>query len=153
MTRDEAFALWASKHDMADGLPWETDRKVLLAVFTAGWDAHEEAGKQTMMFASDAITAEAIYAEYPRKESRGTAIKAINRAMKACPPPALLAAVKEYAAVVRTWPMSARFGPDGRSFIPMCASWMNGEKWRDDRTTWKRGANVAQPVRFQNTYE
>jgi hypothetical protein len=154
MNKQEAFALWASKAGMDDGhLPWETDRKVLETVFTAGWDAHVEAGKQTVMFAVDEITPEAIYAAYPRKEGRGDAIRAISKAMKKVKPADLLKAVQDYAAVVKTWPQTARFAADGRSLIPMPARWMNDERYADDRTTWQRGGAVAHPSQFQRTYQ
>lgn len=153
MTKDEAFTLWASKHDMTAGLPWEPSHDLLKTVFTAGWDAKVEADKQTTLFPVDEITPEVIYAAYPRKEGRGDAIRAIGKAMKKIKPADLLKAVQDYAAVVKTWPQTARFSADGRSLIPMPARWMNDERYADDRTTWQRGGQVANPSQFSRTYQ
>lgn len=158
MTKDEAFALWASKAGMDDGhLPWETSKDLLKTVFTAGWDAKVEADKQTdLPFTDDAQpTAADIYAAYPRHEGRGAAIKAIEKALRVSDltPAGMLRVVKEYAAVVKTWPQTARFTTDGRSLIPLCSTWMNQERYADDRTTWQRGGQVAHPSQFSRTYQ
>jgi len=157
MTRDEAFALWASKHDMADGLPWETDRKVLLAVFTAGWAAHEEAGKQTDMFPATTedvgtITAADIYAAYPRHEGRGAALKAISKAMGKIAATDLLQATKDYAAAVRTWAPTVRYTAAGSDTVPMPTTFFNQERWTDDRQSWQRGAVKHTPAAFSKSY-
>jgi len=156
MTRDEAFALWASKHNMADGLPWETDRKVLLAVFTAGWDAHEEAGKQVMMFAPSilevCIKAEDIYSVYPRHAGRGAAIKAIEKAMTKVDVATLLDAVQAYAAAVKTWPPTARYTCAGVDTVPHPATWFNQERWTDDRAEWVKGAVKHHQSQFGQKY-
>lgn len=155
MTKDEAFALWASKAGMDDGhLPWETDRKVLETVFSAGWDAKVEADKQAVMTLTDDAqpTAADIYEAYPRHEGRGAAIKAIEKAMKRVHPRVLMDAVEEYATAVKSWPQTARFTPDGRSLVPLCSTWMNQERYADDRTTWQRGGQVAHPSQFGRTY-
>ncbi len=160
MTREEAFALWSDKHDLADGLPWEMDSNVARTIFNAGWDAKTEAAKQTDMFPVateegqdvSTVTAADIYDAYPRHESRGDAIKAIQKTMKVVPPDKLMAIVKQYAAAVREWPQTARFTVDGRSLIPLCGTWMNKERWRDDPAVWKRGV-AAVPSQFGRTYQ
>jgi hypothetical protein len=156
MTRDEAFALWASKHDLSAGLPWEPSKDLLKTVFTAGWDAHEEAGKQTVMFppAGDGfgVYAQDLYAIYPRHEGRGAAIKAIEKALKKVDPLELLKAVQEYAAAVKTWPPTARFTASGSDTYPLPATWFNQERWTDDRQSWQRGAVKHTPAAFSKSY-
>ena len=163
MTKDEAFTLWASKHDMTAGLPWEPSHDLLKTVFSAGWDAKTEADKQTEMplggghdyTSAPDITAADIYEAYPRHEGRGAAIKAIEKAIasKKVHRAALYQAVLEYAAAVKTWPQTARFTTDGRSLIPLATTWVNQERWTDDRATWQRGGVVAHPSQFGRTYQ
>jgi hypothetical protein len=71
--------------------------------------------------------AEKIYAAYPRKVARGAAITAIAKALEKIDFAALLQAVEEYAA--------ARFGQQ-TCFTPHCATWMNQERWLDERDDW-----------------
>ena len=157
MNKDEAFALWASKHGMDDGhLPWEIDAKVLMTVFTAGWDAHVESLKQaTMLFATptDSRTAEEIYAAYPRKVGRAAALKSIEKAMDLCESSALYKAVLDYAAAVKTWAPTARFTASGTDTVPHPTTWFNQERWTDDRSEWQRGGQKANPSQFSKTYQ
>jgi hypothetical protein len=168
MTKEEAFILWSDKHDLADGLPWELDSNVARTIFNAGWDARGEASKQTDMFpvataegqdvanlsATDGqITADEIYAAYPRKVGRAAAIKAIERAMKKVAPAILLQAVKDYAAAVKTWPPTARFTVVGTDTVPHTATWMNQERWTDDRSEWVKGAVKHSVSQFGRKYE
>lgn len=163
MTKEEAFTLWAEKHDVSDGLPWEVSKDLLKTVFSAGWDAKTEADKQTDLplggghdyTSAPDITAADIYEAYPRHEGRGAAIKAIEKAMRTSDlsPSGLLNAVKEYATAVKAWPQTARFTTDGRSLVPLCSTWMNQERWTDDRATWQRGGMVAHPSQFGRTYQ
>lgn len=165
MTKDEAFALWASKHNMDDGhLPWETDSKVLLAVFTAGWDAHAESLKQATMpweGASDSapagvfsgISPEEIYAAYPRKVGRAAAIQAIKKAMAKVNPAKLYNAVMDYANAVKTWAPTTRYTAAGVDTCPMPTTWFNQQRWTDDRSEWLRGGQKANPSQFSKTYQ
>jgi hypothetical protein len=162
MNKDEAFTLWASKHGMDDGhLPWETDRKVLLTVFTAGWDAHAESLKQAELFPVASpegqdhgdVSAADIYAAYPRHEGRGAAIKAIEKAMKKLPPGVLMQATKDYAAAVKTWAPTVRYTTAGSDTVPMPTTWYNQERWTDDRAGWQRGGQKANPSQFSKTYQ
>lgn len=80
---------------------------------------------------------EQIYGYYPRKVGKGSALKAIQRALKKTSPDALEAAVREYAAAVASWPK------EERQFVPHPATWFNQERWNDDRAEWKREAKKS----------
>lgn len=67
------------------------------------------------------------WAVYPRKEGKGHARKAFPKAVKKIGWDALLSAVHEY----RDW--CQRSGEEKR-FIPHPATWLNGERWNDERT-------------------
>jgi hypothetical protein len=94
------------------------------------------------------ILAADIYAAYPRKEARGDAIRAIEKAMASVAPDRLLEATKAYATATASWPA------DERQFIPHPATWFNRGSYHDDRATWTRskpaGAPVQQPMRMLN---
>ncbi len=92
------------------------------------------------------ITAEMIYAAWPVKKARGAAITAIKKAMKKEKPEELLAAVKELAACYANWPATEK------QYLPMCSTFMNQERWADDRATWRKGAAAA-PSQFTKKYE
>lgn len=92
------------------------------------------------------ITAEMIYAAWPVKKARGAAITAIKKAMKKEKPEELLAAVKELAACYANWPATEK------QYLPMCSTFMNQERWADDRATWRKGA-AATPSQFTKKYE
>ena len=191
MTLDEAFTKFAATR--SHGLPWEIGADDLRAIFTAGWHAHYEAGRQTDMFPgtlnanvaqsaehlfckqevvgsipsvgsnSDAaaakfalenaphdhdhlpITAEDIYAAYPRKVGKQAAVKAINKAAKRVGSLSeLLSCTKAYAAATATWPAA------DKQFIPHPATWFNRGSYDDDPKEWVRGA-AATPSQFRET--
>ena len=191
MTLDEAFTKFAATR--SHGLPWEIGADDLRAIFTAGWHAHYEAGRQTDMFPgtlnanvaqsvehlfckqevvgsipsvgsnSDAaaakfalenaphdhdhlpITAEDIYAAYPRKVGKQAAVKAINKAAKRVGSLSeLLFCTKAYAAATATWPAA------DKQFIPHPATWFNRGSYDDDPKEWVRGA-AATPSQFRET--
>lgn len=193
MTLDEAFTKFAATR--SHGLPWEIGADDLRAIFTAGWHAHYEAGRQTDMFPgtlnanvaqsvehlfckqevvgsipsvgsnSDAaaakfalenaphdhdhlpITAEDIYAAYPRKVGKQAAVKAINKAAKRVGSLSeLLSCTKAYAAATATWPAA------DKQFIPHPATWFNRGSYDDDPKEWVRGA-AATPSQFTKKYE
>lgn len=152
MTMDEAFAKWAKNHELYD-LPWQIDQKVLRGAFEAGWMAHAEAGKQTLIpVADDAVTAEdmaeAIYKTYPRKVGKAAAIKAIAKALRLSDhsPAGLLNATRRYADAVAKWPA------EDKKFIPHPATWFNRGSYDDDPKEWQRGAAAA-PSQFSKTYQ
>lgn len=92
-----------------------------------------------------AISAEMVYAAYPRKEAKQDALKAISKAAVRCPLPRLLAATQAYAAAVAKWPI------DDRQYVPHPASWFNGGRYDDDPANWERKSGghalPAQPAR------
>ena len=83
-----------------------------------------------------------IYQLYPRKEARADAIKAIEKALRKVTAEALKEAVSAFA--------NAKQGQEAK-FIPHPATWFNGERWTDDRSTWaawrQDGFTPAQPPR------
>ena len=68
-----------------------------------------------------------IFHAYPRLVARGAALRAIAKALKAVPFAELLEAVREYAR--------AREGQE-RQYTPHCSTWMNQERYADDREEW-----------------
>jgi hypothetical protein len=98
------------------------------------------------------VTAEDIYAAYPRKVGKQAAIKAIKKAIKALggafgkPEVELLILTKQYAAAVATWPAA------DKQFIPHPATWFNRGSYDDDPKEWVRGTAAA-PSQFSKKYE
>jgi hypothetical protein len=172
----EAFELSYAKHG-GNNLPWEISKDAYLNIFHFGWQAHAESLKQTDMFpgswdkdnlrpvsltgqkpdpcsvvtsvqvgcGAPTITAEEIYAFWPVKKARGAAIKAIEKAMKKESPLVLLKAVQELAMCYGKWPVAER------QYLPMCSTFFNQERWADDRSTWRKGADAA-TSQFSKTY-
>ena len=150
MNRDEAYALAAKACDVQE---WHHDADSFKAGFNAGWDTHIESLKQTQLplgpnhdHAAPRIStlAEEIWSHWPVKKARGAAIPAIGKAIKKVGAEALLQAVKDYAKALETWPAQ------DRQYIPMCSTWMNQERWMDDRKEWVRGA-AAMPSQFSRS--
>ena len=82
---------------------------------------------------------QSLYEAYPRKQGAAASTKAIVGALKKEKFETLLAAVTEYAACVRSWTKEERHGKDGRSdFCPLASTWFNQERWRDDRSGWRK---------------
>jgi hypothetical protein len=81
-----------------------------------------------------AAIVDAIYAAYPRKEGKGAAREAIKKALKKNKVKAgdLLEAVCAYAEATKKWPVQ------DLGYIPHCATWINQERWEDDRSIWTR---------------
>lgn len=93
------------------------------------------------------ITAEDIYAAYPRKVGKQAAVKAINKAAKRVGSLSeLLSCTKAYAAATATWPAA------DKQFIPHPATWFNRGSYDDDPKEWVRGA-AATPSQFTKKYE
>ena len=88
-------------------------------------------------------TAEDIYAIWPVKKGRGAAIPAIKKAMKKVAPECLYEAVNAFSHAFQTWPA------EDRQYCPMCSTFMNQERWLDDRSTWRRGT-AQQTIRTAN---
>lgn len=181
MTMDEAFAKWAKNHELYD-LPWQIDQKVLRGAFEAGWMAHAEAGKQTLMLHVDdertavglptvgAVVdriaersmAEMIYKAYPRKVGKGAAMKAIQKAIAWCQKrDAVETDLGGGARGGADWLLSqvqaytkavSRWPTEERKFVPHPATWFNQERYLDDPKEWQRGA-AAVPSQFTKTYQ
>jgi len=108
------------------------------------------------------VTAEDIYAAYPRKVGKQAAIKAIQKAAKICPKTFiatdvesggsrklspveyLLDRVQLYAAAVAKWPAA------DKQFIPHPATWFNRGSYDDDPKEWSRG--TATTSQFSKTH-
>jgi hypothetical protein len=86
-----------------------------------------------------AVTADQIYAAYPRKEAKTDALKAIVKAMERDAPADILTATEGYAEAVGRW------HPDDRRFVPHPATWFNGSRYQDDPVTWERRDPVLSP--------
>ena len=68
-----------------------------------------------------------IWSAYPRKVGKGAAVLAIKRALQKVDAASLVGAVTEFA--------QAMSDVEDR-YVPHCATWMNGERWTDDRNEW-----------------
>lgn len=89
-------------------------------------------------FLTETLAAQ-IYDAYPKKQARGSGLAAIRKAMKKVEALKLLEHVQEYAAATAKWQR------EDCQFIPMCATWMNQERWLDDRREWQRGKASFEP--------
>ncbi len=128
--------------------------------FNAGWDAHAKSTAWYVIHRSDGTSIdhngkvtrlpEAIWDAWPVKKARGAAIPAIAKAIKKRGAEQLLADVKEYAKAVATWTPEQR-GPND-CFVPMCATWMNQERYMDDRATWRSRANAPAQSQFSRSH-
>ncbi len=80
------------------------------------------------------ISAEAIYAAYPRKIGRGGALKAIAKALKESDLTAgeMLELVQKYAAATDQW------AAEDREYIPHPSTWFNQQRYTDDTREWHR---------------
>lgn len=76
----------------------------------------------------------AIYSNFPRKEGRADALRAIEKALRVVSAETLTASVKAYAAAVSRWPAG------DEKFVPYASTWFNGERYADDPQTWERKA-------------
>ena len=67
------------------------------------------------------------WAEYPRKQGKGAARKAFDKARKKVTLETMLAAVERQRR-------SEQWNRDGGQYIPMPATWLNQERWSDEET-------------------
>jgi hypothetical protein len=77
------------------------------------------------------VTATTIYEAYPRKLARLDALKAIEKAMKDCPPTRLLDRTKAFAKATSKWNEY-----DRANFIPHATTWFNRGSYDDDPASW-----------------
>ena len=99
-----------------------------------------------------AALAEQIYSLYPRKVGKVTALRAIERVLKAgkVPPEDLIVTVRNYARATATWPAGDEV------FIPHPATWFNSGRYDDDPREWLRGPtdlNPEPPTYLPSTYD
>lgn len=80
---------------------------------------------------------EKIYQLYPKKVGRGSALKAIRKALKTVSFEILYSKVSRYA--------ESRVGEDS-TFTPNPASWFNDQRWEDDESTWFQGKTSSRDV-------
>jgi hypothetical protein len=101
---------------------------------------------------AESVTAEDVYASYPRKVGKQAAIKAIKKAAayldkdRECgggAMPWLLHCVQEYAQATARWPAA------DKQFIPFPATWFNRGSYDDNPAEWSRGQATSQ---FSKTY-
>lgn len=69
---------------------------------------------------------ESFWALYPRREDKGHAVKAWRAASKKATPEVILAGLTQHVA---GW----KRAHTTRKFIPMPATWLNGERWTDEQ--------------------
>ena len=87
---------------------------------------------------SSTMSAEEIYAAYPRKVGKMGAIRAIKRlAFHNISPGWLLERTKAYAEATSRWPEA------DRQYIPHPATWFNRGSYDDDPKEWERGTAPA----------
>jgi hypothetical protein len=98
---------------------------------------------------ADSVTAEDIYAAYPRKVGKQAALKAIKKASTmvrdggAGAKEYLMDRTKAYAEAVSKWPVA------DKQFIPFPATWFNRGSYDDNPAEWSRGQATSQ---FSKTY-
>lgn len=78
------------------------------------------------------VSAEVIYAAYPRKVAKQDAIKAIEKTMKRIAPLRLLERTQAFAKATEAWT------DHDRQYIPHPATWFNRGSYDDDPATWSR---------------
>lgn len=83
---------------------------------------------------SDSDLSASIYAEYPRKVARKSALKAIGLVLATTSSEHLLERTKAFATATASWPEA------DKQFIPHPATWFNRGSYEDDPETWKRYA-------------
>ncbi|CAB4171714.1 hypothetical protein UFOVP1007_40 [uncultured Caudovirales phage] len=127
-----AFNAWCP----GSGRAWE-DIGLAKLCFYAGFAAATEQAEAASPDNST-VSAEEIYAAYPRKVGKQGAIKAIKRlAFHNISPGWLLERTKAYAEATSRWPA------EDRQYIPHPATWFNRGSYDDDPKEWERGTAPA----------
>ena len=98
------------------------------------------------------VTDEMVYAEYPRKEARRAALKAISIAGKRLvkgesphPPMPLRDARELLLERTRAYARSPAGQNPERSFIPHPATWFNQSRYLDDEANWQMKGGLSGP--------
>lgn len=107
----------------------------LLERCRVGWEAFRKPQKQPRVVSKEA---EAIYALYPRKIGKESALRAIVKVLGKMPGDVLAERVTNYASIVSRWQK------DDRSFIPHASTWFNDGRYNDDPKEWER-PNMTAP--------
>jgi len=94
--------------------------------------APKPAPKQRRTVAGEPVGFAEWYAAYPRKEGRKDAARAYAKAAKALPADELLEKTREFQEFTKH---------REKRFIPLPATWLNGERWNDDMSTPARAAS------------
>ena len=130
----QAFDKWYPKHYLANDIAI----RYALNIFEAGWTAaiaQPEVERSTPV--GSTVSAEDIYAAYPRKVGKQGAIKAIQKAIRDVGADRLLNDVKTYAEATSRWPA------EDRQYIPHPATWFNRGSYEDDPKEWERNTAPA----------
>lgn len=77
---------------------------------------------------------EEFYAAFPRKEARAAAVKAFDEVTE---PVATLLAALDWQRERNEWKK------DGGKYIPLPASWLNAERWKDEKPAYQPGDTLA----------
>lgn len=132
----QAFDAFFKTRYLANGV----GRQYALDTFEAGYNAGQAASAQTeavLPLAGSTVSAEDIYAAYPRKVGKQGAIKAIQKAIRDVGIDRLLNDVKTYAEATSRWPA------EDRQYIPHPATWFNRGSYEDDPKEWTRNSAPA----------
>lgn len=79
---------------------------------------------------------ETFWKEYPRKAAKGSALKAWAKTKDIRP------GLPELLEIIAFWKTREAWTKDGGRFIPHPASWLNGQRWEDDRTNAAQDENA-----------
>lgn len=111
----------------------------------------EEELKETLVRSAHTNSAELVYAGYPRKIGHGKAIAGIKLAIKKLQKELNLSE-GDACDFLRKSVLEFARSPAGNKgdFTPHCATWMNQERWNDDRAEWHREATNANQSGFIN---
>ena len=133
----QAFDAFFKTRYLANGI----GRQYALDTFEAGYNAGQAASAQTeavLPLIGSTVSAEDIYAAYPRKVGKQGAIKIIKRlTFNNISAAWLLARTQAYAKAIESWPEE-----DGK-YIPHPATWFNRGSYDDDPKEWERNTAPA----------
>ena len=80
------------------------------------------------------VQCERVYAQYPRKVGRPSALKAVAKALKKVSFEVLLNRTEKYAEAVGSWPAK------DKAFVPHAATWYRDERFNDPVESWARAS-------------
>lgn len=98
---------------------------------------------------------EQIYELYPRKVGKGAALRAIKSALTKLQAKNSISETEAATILIRSVSEFARSPAGNRGeYTPHCSTWMNQQRWNDDRGEWHRdfgGPNGTQPINRSRT--